>query len=71
MIKNTHMEEDHVDGQYVTQNFNSEDYADERYVTEIITAEDYGNRHYVTDTTVIQQQPGDLEPVEEFNLTNR
>jgi len=40
-------------------------------VTEIITTKDHGDRHHVTDTTVMQQQPGDLGPIGEFNLNNR
>ncbi len=40
-------------------------------MTEIITAKDHDNRHHVTDTTAMQQQPRDLRPTEELNLTNR
>ena len=40
-------------------------------MTEIITTKDHGDRHHVTDTTVMQQQPGDLGPIGEFNLNNR
>ncbi len=71
MIKNTYVEEDHVDGQHVTWNFISEDHVDGRHVTESITAEDHGDRHHVTDITTAQQQPEDLEPARELNQTNR
>ncbi len=40
-------------------------------MTETITAEDHDDRHHMTDTTIAQQQPEDLEPVEELNSTNR
>ncbi len=33
--------------------------------------EDHSDRHHVTDITVVQQQPGNLRPAEELNLTNR
>ncbi len=71
MTKKTHIEEDHVNGQHVTWNFNSEDHVDSRHVTENITAEDHGDRHHVTDITAAQQQLGDLESAEEFNQNNR
>ena len=71
MTKNTHVEEDHVDGQHVTWNFNSEDHVDGRYVTENITAKDHGNRHHVTNITAEQQQLGDLESARELNQNNR
>ena len=71
MTKNTHVEEDHVDGQHVTRNFNSEDHVNGRHVTESITAKDHGDRYHVTDITAAQQQLGDLRPAEELNQTNR
>ncbi len=40
-------------------------------MTRIITAEDHSDRYHITNITVTQQQPGDLKPAEEFNLTNR
>ena len=40
-------------------------------MTENITAEDHGDRHHVTDTTVAQQQLGDLGSTEEFSSINR
>jgi len=40
-------------------------------VTEIITVKDHGDRHHMTDTTAAQQQPEDLGPARELNLTNR
>ena len=70
MTKNTHVEEDHVDGQHVTWNFNSEDHVEGRHVTESIIAEDYVDGHHVTDITVVQQQPGDSGPAGEFNTNN-
>ena len=71
VTKNTHVKENHVDGQHMTWNFNSEDHVNGRHVTENITAEDHGDRHHMIDITATQQQPGDLGPAEEFNLTNR
>ena len=65
------MEEDHVDRQHVTWNFNLEDYVDSRHVTESITVEDHGDRHHVTDTTMAQQQLGDPEPAGKLNIYNR
>jgi len=56
------VEEDHVDGQHVTWNFNLKDHVDGRHVTENITAEDHSDGHHVTDITAVQQQPGDLGP---------
>ena len=32
-----------------------------------LTVKDHGDRHHVTDITVVQQQPGDLRPIGEFN----
>ena len=61
------MEENHVDGQHVTWNFNSEDHVDGRHVTESITAEDHGDRYHVTDITTAQQQPEDLGPTEKLD----
>ena len=71
VIKNTYVEEDHIDGQHVTWNLNSEDYVDGWHMTGIITAEDHGDRYHVTDITAAQQQPGDLGPTGELNQTNR
>ncbi len=62
VIKDTHVEEDHVNEQHVTWNFSSEDYVDGRHVTEDITVEDHGDGHHVTDITAAQQQPGDPGP---------
>ena len=67
MIKNTHVEEDHVDRQHVTWNLNTEDYVNSQHVTENITAKDHSDGHHVTDITVEQQQPGDLGPTGELN----
>ncbi len=71
MTKNTYVKEDHVDGQYVTWNFNSEDHVEGRHVTESITVKDHGDRHHMTDITAAQQQPGDPGPVGELNQNNR
>ncbi len=71
MTKNTHVEEDHVDGQHVIWNFNSEDHVDGRHVTESITAEDHSDRHHVTNITAAQQQPGDLRSAGELNINNK
>ncbi len=71
MTENTYIEEDHINEQHVIWNFNSEDHVDRRYVTRIITAEDHDDRYHVTDTIVTQQQPEDLRPIGELNLTNR
>ena len=71
VIKNTHVEEDHVVRQYVIWNLNTEDYVDSWHVTGIITAKDYGDRYHVTDITAAQQQPEDLKSAGELNLTNR
>jgi len=40
-------------------------------MTESIIAEDHSDRHHVTDITAAQQQPGDPEPTEKLNQTNR
>ncbi len=40
-------------------------------MTRTITIKDYDDRYHVTDIIVMQQQPGDLEPTEEFNLIDR
>ena len=53
MTKNTYVEEDYVNRQYVTWNFNSEDHVDEWHVTETITVEDHSDRHHVTDITAV------------------
>ena len=71
MIRNTHVEEDHVDRQHVTWNFNSEDHVNSQHMTESITVEDHGDRHHVTNITVMQQQPRDSRPIGELNLTDR
>jgi len=65
------VKEEHVDGQYVTWNFNLKDYVDGRHVTGIITTEDHGDRHHVTDVTAAQQQPGDSGLTGKLNQTNR
>jgi len=65
------VKEDHIDGQYVTWNFNSEDHVDGRRVTENITVKDHDDRHYMTDITATQQQPGNSGPAGELNQTNR
>ncbi|SRR6266498_2572945 len=71
VTKNIHVEEDHVDGQHVTWNFNSEDHVDGQHVTGIITVKDHSNRYHMTDITAAQQQPGDLGPAGELNQINR
>ena len=69
MIKNIHVEEDHVIGQHVIWNLNSEDHVNRQYVTGINTAEDHGDGHYVINITATQ--PRDLRPVGESNLIDR
>ena len=71
MTKNTYVEEDYVNRQYVTWNFNSEDHVDSWHVTENITAKDHDDRHHVTNTTAAQQQPRDLRSVGKLNSINR
>ncbi len=71
VTKNTHVEEDHVNGQHVIWNLNIEDYVDGWHVTGIITVKDHGNRHYVINITAAQQQPRDLRPAGELNTINR
>ncbi len=71
MTKNTHVEENHVDEQHVTWNFNSEDHVDSRHVTENITAEDHDDEHHMTDITAAQQQPKVPGSAGELNQINR
>ena len=51
VTKNTHVEEDHVDRQYMTWNLNTEDHVDSWHMTENITIEDHGDRYHVTNIT--------------------
>ena len=71
VTKNTHVKENHIDGQHVIWNFNSKDHVDSWHVTESITVKDHDDRHHVTDIIAAQQQPGDPKPAEELNSTNR
>ncbi len=43
MTKDTHVEEDYVDGQHVIWNFNSEDHVNSWHVTGNITVKDHGD----------------------------
>ncbi len=54
MTKNTHVEEDHVVGQYMTWDF-TEDHINGWHVIRIITAKDHGDGYHVTDITMVQQ----------------
>ena len=71
VTKNIHMEKDHVDRQHVIWNFNLKDHVDGQHVTRIIIVKDHGDRHHMTGTTAAQQQPEDLRPAGELNLTNK
>ena len=53
VIKNTHVKEDHVNGQHVIWNFITEDHVNSQHVTGIITAEDHDDEYHVTNITAV------------------
>ncbi len=67
MIRNNHIEEDHVVRQHVTWNFNTEDHIDGWYVIGNITIKDHDDEHHMTDITAVQQQPEDSGSVRKLN----
>ncbi len=71
VTKNTHIEEDHVDGQHVIWNLNTEDHVDRWCVIGIITVKNHGDGHHVTDIIAEQWQPENLRSIEELNQNNR
>jgi len=53
IIRDNHMQEDHVVGQHMIWNSNTENHVDGWYVTGIIIAKDHGNGYYVTNITAM------------------
>ncbi len=40
-------------------------------MTGITTVKDHDDKYHITNIIVVQQQPGDLRPAEEFNISYR